>query len=765
MNEAIILVAKATLVVVLAFAGTLLLRNASAALRHTLWSASLAAVLGLPVALFMMPAWQVALLPPEHAAFDAPVIQNADASRMQGPDYRPAAGATTQTARSQQIPSRAETGSVHVEEAHVSDRSLPLQAWLSIAWLVVAAGMLGRLLLGRIAIGRVARRGVSVDASWQATLDEERMRAGITRCVRIARSSEVSTPVTFGIRSPVILVPDDATSWDVQRRLVVTRHELAHIERHDAATQLVAASACVVYWFHPAVWLAARRLQIESERACDDIVLTRGTKAPEYAAHLLDVARAASRTGASAFIGIAMARPTHFEGRLIAILDATRQRGSKRRSSVIIATLSVVMVVTLAAFQPVSRGFSTTFETPSPVGDVQEPTESTQQPAGTHTTAQDSAARVVKFRSGINGSLQVSVAKGSMPANITINAGDSTSVTLRASAGNTDLLRSNPQAIRLDTSERGHALLMINTPIRAKVNITVPRAFYITLARTRGDVEVSGFYGRLVGEVQAGSITVRDMQGDANVTTDSGDVSVERSKLEGYVETRNGVARSVDTYGSVRVLGRDPRVARSGAEQQTVDVRSGDGLDAELWKEGEIEVDNTGIRVRESALRADREHELILGEELPNGGWLTAHGDIRLSMSAGPLYMRTTAGDIWVGSTAGDTWAFTSHGAVWISVKQGSQDVDIYVESGGGNVDLTLPQRMGATFDLVTGYGPTDAATHIEGPAALQHSTSANWEKIQGVPGKYVRASGRIGSGTARIHVRTYNGNITIHQH
>ena len=74
--------------------------------------------------------------------------------------------------------------------------------------------------------------------------------------------------------------------------LVVLRHELAHVRRHDWIVQLLAEAARAVCWFNPLMWLACARLRREGEQACDDIVLAGGVEAPAYATHLLDLAPA-----------------------------------------------------------------------------------------------------------------------------------------------------------------------------------------------------------------------------------------------------------------------------------------------------------------------------------------------------------------------------------------------------------------------------------------------------------------------------------------
>jgi beta-lactamase regulating signal transducer with metallopeptidase domain len=66
----------------------------------------------------------------------------------------------------------------------------------------------------------------------------------------------------------MVALPPDATQWpasDLRRALI---HELEHVRRGDWATQVLASVVCVLYWFHPLVWLAVRRLRLAMEQAC-----------------------------------------------------------------------------------------------------------------------------------------------------------------------------------------------------------------------------------------------------------------------------------------------------------------------------------------------------------------------------------------------------------------------------------------------------------------------------------------------------------------
>jgi multidrug resistance efflux pump len=104
-----------------------------------------------------------------------------------------------------------------------------------------------------------------------------------------------------------------------------------------------------LHWFNPLVWFAAWRLHVESERACDDLVLTNGVRASDYAKHLLHVATNLSSTRMTQACGLAMACPSRLEGRLLAVLN---QRANRRRVTRALAfatlTLGLCVVIPVA---------------------------------------------------------------------------------------------------------------------------------------------------------------------------------------------------------------------------------------------------------------------------------------------------------------------------------------------------------------------------------------------------------------------------------
>ena len=224
-------------------------------------------------------------------------------------------------------------------------------------WLLGMLVGLAWIALGRFGLARIRHRATPlVSDEWRAILEAERANAGVEQHVTLLESRTVTSPVTWGVLKPVIVLPSAAHAWTLDRKRVVIMHEMAHIARRDSATQLAATLASIVYWVHPLVLLAARRLRAECERACDERVLALGTPATDYAAHLLDVAKYARSFGAASIVSVAMARPSQLEGRLIAVLRSSPNRGrASARSRAAASVFAAAMLIAISAFMPVER--------------------------------------------------------------------------------------------------------------------------------------------------------------------------------------------------------------------------------------------------------------------------------------------------------------------------------------------------------------------------------------------------------------------------
>jgi beta-lactamase regulating signal transducer with metallopeptidase domain len=348
------LVVKGTALLAGASLVTIALRRASAGTRHLVWAGGVAMLLVLPAVTGAVP-WQL------------PVVVLAPAASSGVTALPDAVGGTPSAGHgvpSSVVPRSAEprasipTAPPSAEGRAPSAQRHPAMA-LPLFWATGLLLVLGRLGLGVLTVRRVIRAGAdAAGTAWTHPLYEVSDRLGLAEAPRLVISREARMPFAAGFARPVIVLPADAAEWTDRRRRAVLCHELAHIRRRDLVVNIVAQMACAVWWFHPLAWLAARRLRVESERACDDLVLGIGTRPSEYANHLLQIVcrTANARTPA---VALPMAQRREFEGRMLAILEpAARRDQPGRRGATMVAAAALACIVPLAALgaRPATAG-------------------------------------------------------------------------------------------------------------------------------------------------------------------------------------------------------------------------------------------------------------------------------------------------------------------------------------------------------------------------------------------------------------------------
>src|SRR6185436_10195689 len=269
-------IAKATILLSAAALGTVVLRRASAASRHLVWTLALVSAAAVPALSMALPRWQVPIVTLRQ---DVTPVAAAPAGATAPPLRR----ATTEPAAAATAP----------PDASVASRA-PI-AWPTVilmAWAVGAAAILLRLAAGLLAVQWISRRTTRVnDAPWMPLARELAARVGVSPRILFFSSGRAAMPMAWGVVLPSVLMPADADAWPAERLRIVLLHELAHVKRRDCLTHMLAQFACALYWFNPLAWIAARHVRTERERACDDLVLAAGTRGSDYADQLLEVAR------------------------------------------------------------------------------------------------------------------------------------------------------------------------------------------------------------------------------------------------------------------------------------------------------------------------------------------------------------------------------------------------------------------------------------------------------------------------------------------
>jgi bla regulator protein BlaR1 len=308
-----------------------ILRNRPAALRHYAGTILFLGLLLLPPTAFILPAWRI----PD---ISLPFISSHEWTSTQFPLLSDGLIFASITPGDE-------------EPTRISSAGLwwSCRAWIFVIYLIGVGLILVRWLIGVTKVllaGRSSHRLTGL--MWGDTQKALWRELGGQRKVELRRSPGLQTPVTFGLWSPVVLLPLTCTAWEDGRRRRVLLHEFAHVARMDCGTKMLIQIVCGIFWFNPLVWAIARKLQLDAEYACDSMVLASDTRASDYADDLLYFARLQTVGGYGPALAIAL-RQTQLTDRLQMILNQQRNhRPMARVSKVCIAAILLAIVVPLS---------------------------------------------------------------------------------------------------------------------------------------------------------------------------------------------------------------------------------------------------------------------------------------------------------------------------------------------------------------------------------------------------------------------------------
>lgn len=793
------LVVKATLVLAAAALFTFALsRRAPASARHLVWTLAVCALLALPLFAWALPGWKLPFVvvagspaAPSAApvagaavaayapaapvvvvtegtptAVYAPVAPVAPVAMAEGTPvggYAPAAPVAVGTEPSviaAGVPAPLAPDVARPELAGTGGGWMGFAKILGLVYAAVTLVLLARIGIGRLGVRRLARQAVVVtDSEWTGLVRDLAWQLEIDRPVTLLRSTRATMPMTWGVRRPTILLPAESAEWTTDRIRVVLLHELAHVARHDCLTQTLAAVACALYWFHPGSWHAARRLRVERELACDDRVLAAGTRAREYAAHLLEVARAFRAPPLAGAAAVSMARPSQLEGRLLAVLDGVRDRRTvSRRAAGLGALAAAGLVLPLAAMRPGEARAAVVAAAADGA------------PSAFAAAAPGQAGGECELRGGTAFNCTVEARSGER---LYLELSDRVSVRVRGRDHDGVAIHTGNGRRRMDVSAERVAG---GVRVRASVGhgtdaaepdliVEVPGRFDVQVAGDGSGVELRDVRGTFSGHTRGGGLAFIRAAGTVRMDAGGGGAYIADSHLDGRLEMGGGGVMMAGNRGDLDVVGAgatvrgNPDQAREWSTRARSDAdgsgRSGDvawrqnrdgswatsvgGADVSCQGDNCVVYVDTGGAGRSSDVRgagqtwsraaagADARGQGVVAQSWSGTG---SGAGARGSGRAGQTWSVTGRAADGRGApaaiagssdrTSARTWATTGEGFGYVAGAASQEPVVISADGGGvayatGNVNGRI-----ASIDAMARYAPVEAAAQGIARLALQ---------------------------------------------
>jgi len=158
----------------------------------------------------------------------------------------------------------------------------------------------------------------------------------------------IGQPFVWGLLRGSIYLPGDFVRADsVEHRRDVLCHELSHVQRFDAAVNILQVIGQTIFWFHPFVWWANKNIRAEREKCCDEMAIARlGAKAKDYSTAIVNTL-ISEHESARPVPSLAIAGPVkNIEDRIKTIMKPGKQF-SKRPSLVAVIILLLAALLTV----------------------------------------------------------------------------------------------------------------------------------------------------------------------------------------------------------------------------------------------------------------------------------------------------------------------------------------------------------------------------------------------------------------------------------
>ena len=167
---------------------------------------------------------------------------------------------------------------------------------------------------------------------------------GIGRALPLAETPGVESPCIHGFIRPRLFLPVGFTQdFTPEEMRYIFLHELAHVKRHDIFVGWLVSGLQVLHWFNPLVWLAAHRMRLDRELACDAQALshTRAGENERYGRTIIKLLENLSRSTWTPSLAGAVENNNHMKERIHMIATFRKTGGGLPFAAVLFCALAL----------------------------------------------------------------------------------------------------------------------------------------------------------------------------------------------------------------------------------------------------------------------------------------------------------------------------------------------------------------------------------------------------------------------------------------
>ncbi len=303
--------------------------------------------------------------------------------------------------------------------------------------------------------------------------------------------------------------------------------------------------------------------------------------------------------------------------------------------------------------------------------------------------------------------------------------------------------------------------------IKRNFEVTVPREFNLNLQTSGGNLNISAIKGSVDLSSSGGDIQVLDLTGNVTAKTSGGDLKFE--KIDGNIDakTSGGDVELADLSGTIAVKTSGGDITLVGGKNE-IDLKTSGGTINLKNVTGTLAANTSGGDID----AADCSGNLVLH---------TSGGDIQLQNLKGEIEGHTSGGDIEGNALFESVKLHTSGGGIQLKNVQAmlegkTSGGDINVEitltdftkphgiqlhTSGGDIDLTLPEKIPATILAEIQLGRSGS---LFKRYDIYSDFPLSKNKVEEDGNQIIRGQGEINGGGDQILLKTSAGDIRIHK-